>query len=194
MKYSPRKAYVFPPSRAKMIIIGALASLLLVVYFLFDTGFRQGVFLSRGPLSSNHAGFQENCESCHVLKGDVADEKCSVCHEKTGDRTGVYSYSAHYIYRSHDNSRVQTASAEYGGDEMACYSCHSEHMGRDAQITNVPDVKCLTCHGGSEFESGHPEFDFMSEKNHDDSSLAFTHIRHTGWVLEKMVKEEGAAL
>ena len=51
---------------------------------------------------------------------------------------------------------------------------------------------CIACHPSTAFPSDHPEFEFVRRALPDDSSLAFTHIRHTDFVIKKLNKERGS--
>jgi Cytochrome c7 and related cytochrome c len=175
--------YVVPHSRRGMLLIGGVAVALLVATFLVDRYFFDGGLLSNGPLAASHAGFESECGSCHSdATREVTVEKCSLCHEKYGDELGVYSFGAHYVYRSDDFRRLVPSE-----HERPCYACHLEHEGRDAAITAVGDVQCLVCHEFGSFDDGHPQFDFAAEAIPDDGALAFSHAHH----VRELMKQEG---
>ena len=179
---SVSKKYLYPANCRKTLIAGFLAAIIVLVWFMLDWTLLSGKFAAPGPVSSNHADFEAKCEKCHDLANDVSDGNCSSCHEKFGDDLGVYTFEAHYLYRSEDYSRIQPASKINHGTEQNCYECHQEHNGRIAAITNVPDSKCLKCHNFGSFDSDHPEFQFLRDRIPDDSAMKFTHIRHTKFV------------
>lgn len=186
------RGYVFPVSRKTMMIAGGIGALAVLCFFLFNSFFQKSGFISSGPLASPHATFEENCEKCHKSFRSVTDAKCSICHEKSGDRLGVYTFAAHYVYRSREESRVKPAMAKHQREMRPCASCHPEHEGRQAQITNVPDSKCTQCHKFGSFNRQHPEFEFARKSVPDDSALIFTHIRHTKFVLAKLQQQSGS--
>ncbi len=109
-------------------------------------------------------------------------EKCSVCHEKYGDELGVYSFGAHYVYRSDDFRRLVPSE-----HERPCFSCHLEHEGRDGSIKAVADSQCRTCHEFRSFNDGHPQFDFAAESIADDGAVSFGHTHH----VRELMKKEG---
>jgi len=185
------KNYVFPASRKLMMFAGGIGCAAFVLYFLLDALLLGNTFTSTGPLSSNHATFEKDCAKCHQSFRNVTDSKCSTCHEKTNDRLGVYTFVSHYVYRSGDASRTKTAQAKHASKEMQCASCHPDHRGRETKITEVADAKCVTCHLYGSFNSDHQEFEFARTQLPDDSTLIFTHIRHSKFVLEKLQKETG---
>jgi hypothetical protein len=186
------KQYVWPESRAKMILIGAIGCLIFIGYFAFDYFFHRSNFVSNGPLSSYHASFESDCKACHTPLKTVTSEKCSVCHEMYGSKVGVYTYPAHYIYRSGDPKRLSLTT--HG--QVACYSCHTEHVGRDNHITEVSDSKCLACHNFGSFNKNHPEFEFAAKHIPDDQNLTFPHVSHIKEIMqrEKLVDIEKACL
>jgi len=187
---SVSKKYLYPAKYRKTLLAGVFGALLVIAFFVADWLILSGQFSTPGPLSSNHADFEKDCEKCHDLANAVSDINCSSCHEKFGDDLGIYTFKAHYLYRSDDYARIQSASAKNHGDEQNCYECHQEHNGRMQAITNVPDAKCLKCHDYGSFDSDHPEFQFMRDRIPDDSAMKFTHIRHTEFV-SKFLAQKG---
>ena len=175
--------YVEPESRRPMLVAGALAIVAVLAWVGLDWFLRQGRMLSNGPLSSSHARLETECASCHEPEARrVTDAQCSVCHEKFGDELGVYSFGAHYVYRSDDFRRLVPSE-----HEVPCFSCHVEHEGREAAITAVSDRQCQDCHPYGSFNDGHPQFDFAAESIADGAGLAFPHIHH----VREVMKEEG---
>lgn len=152
----------------------------VILFGLFGL-FMDAGFASKGPLSSNHATLQKDCTACHAPFASVTNEKCAICHEKYGDRLGVYTFDSHYLYRSDDFQRLVPSP-----QETPCYSCHVEHEGREAEITKVPDDRCLGCHRLGSFNKNHPNFDFEKTKI-EKPGLKFTHIRHA----REVSKREG---
>lgn len=167
------KEYVYPGSRNWMFIIGGVGALLIFGVFAFNTAIQKGTLISNGPLSSNHAGFGDQCSTCHNALGDVTNDKCMVCHEKYGDEVGVHTFTSHYLYRSGDFTRVVPSE-----NEAACFTCHNEHVGRDNAITAVTDDQCAVCHEFESFNDGHPEFAFVGDSLSDPGNLKFPHTLH----------------
>jgi hypothetical protein len=145
--------YVHLVSRAPLLLIGGAAALLVLLFFVVNTVAMGGSAVSNGPLSSAHASFGADCASCHTAFDEVSDSKCAVCHEKYGDELGAFSFSSHYLYHSTDFSRVVPSP-----EEVSCATCHTEHTGRDANITAVPDTYCATCHDSTPSFEDHPAF------------------------------------
>ncbi len=188
---SVSRKYLYPSSRWRMLLWGGLAAVALAAFAAIDFLWRDGRFLSNGPLSSAHATLDQDCAACHEPFGEVSSDACSVCHEKYGDETGVYSFASHYLYRSNDFQRLKTSE-----QETTCAGCHSEHLGRAAEITRLGDGRCLPCHDYGSFNRDHPQFDFAAENIPDDDALVFTHTHHTREVMERqgLVDVERACL
>jgi hypothetical protein len=177
------KSYVFPLSRKLMMIVGGIGCAVVAVYYAADAWLLRNTFISSGSLSAHHANFEQECSKCHQPFKNVLDAKCSTCHEKTNDQMGVYTFAAHYIYRSEDGNRLQTGKKNHAGDEGYCASCHPDHRGREGRITHVRDARCATCHYTS-FNTDHPQFEFARTNAPDDSTLKMTHVRHTKEVMK----------
>ncbi len=178
LKLPVSKKYIYPITRRRMITIGALGCLAFVLYFVVDSLFLNDSLISSGPLSSQHANLKNDCSKCHQSFADVASDKCSGCHDLTGNRGRIFDFSAHYIYRSGNLERRNLAHEEYGNHEIACYGCHVEHRGRNAQVTSVPDARCERCHEFGSLNDGHPEFAFARNQTPDNGNLIFSHINH----------------
>ncbi|MBZ0199861.1 MAG: cytochrome C [Ignavibacteriaceae bacterium] len=106
--------------------------------------------ISPGDLTKAHANLEgmSNCTKCHVLGEQINNSKCLDCHKEIGQ---LVNHGGGY----HSTSDVK------GKD---CWSCHSEHHGRNFRIINFdPDnfdhsktdfiltgkhekTKCRDCH------------------------------------------------
>ncbi len=184
-RMSVARRYIRPLTRKQMVMIGGIGCAIVALYYMVDSFALGNTFISSGNVSSNHANFESDCVKCHRPFRGTLDAQCSTCHEKTKDRLGVYSFAAHYVYRSEDPARIQPARSRYGSTEQQCASCHPDHRGRHAAITEVPDGRCASCHYRS-FTGDHPEFAFARTLAPDDSTLKMTHVKHTKEVLKKL--------
>lgn len=167
------KTYLYPSARTMMLIVGGVGAVLIAAVFIINITAQQGTLISNGPLSSNHAPFGDDCGTCHTAFGAVTDDQCAVCHEKYGDEVGVHTFTSHYLYRTGDFARVVP-----DPNEPSCFGCHTEHVGREAPITQVPDAQCLACHDFGSFNQDHPEFAFAAEALPDEAHLKFPHALH----------------
>lgn len=99
-----------------------------------------------GPLTKAHDMFASDCTLCHqpsIEKGlggllmPASDEKCLTCHKS---HAGLHAENQLDIFTmsmpGHPNLR---ASAN-------CALCHSEHNGRDHNLSAVADQICVRCH------------------------------------------------
>lgn len=177
------KKYIRPLTRKQMVIIGGIACAVVALYYAVDALALGNTFISSGHVSSNHANFEHECRKCHQPFRGTLDAQCSTCHEKTKDRLGVYTFAAHYLYRSGDPTRLVRAQNKHAADQLPCASCHPEHRGRGAAITEVADTRCAGCHYSS-FNRDHPAFARAAMP--DDSTLKMTHVKHTKEVLKKL--------
>ena len=170
--------YVQPPGRNRIwwlgLALAGVAGLVLAV----NLNLQSGALVSNGPLSSSHAVIGDDCVACHTPFGEVSSEKCSLCHEDGTAVVGPFSLDAHYVYVSGDHTRAFRRDGE-----MTCAGCHTEHRGRTATLTTVPETGCVACHG-IERLADHPEFSVIADSTPDDAGLAFTHIRHVDRVME----------
>lgn len=172
------RRYVYPINRNRIWWIGLGLAGVAALTFLVDLAVRNGNLVTNGPLSSSHAAIGDNCVACHTPFGEVSSQKCSLCHERSTDVLGAYTFDAHYVHVSGDRTRAFRRDGE-----MTCADCHAEHRGRFAELTTVNETGCVACHLFDRFGL-HPEFDFEAELRADDNGLAFTHIRHVDRVLE----------
>ena len=176
------RAYVWPAGRRGWMLAGGAGAAALLATYLLAENLGRADLVSGGPLASAHAGLETRCEACHASFGGVQETRCSTCHDVRGDGIGAHTFARHALYGSGDPARVDEAHASGG---PACAGCHREHDGRDAPIARVEDRACSGCHFGS-FTADHPEFAFAATGAPDDSSLIFTHIRHTQFVLKEL--------
>jgi hypothetical protein len=101
-----------------------------------------------GKVIAGHASIEEKCESCHEsTEAEKQSELCYVCHKDI--RADVVSKSGFHGLSPAVASKVVGAVA---GAE--CSSCHTEHDGRDADITGL-DPKA--------FEHLHTNFPLLGE-------------------------------
>ena len=172
------RRYVYPINRNRIWWIGLGLAGVAALTLMVDLAVRNGSLVANGSLSSSHAAIGDNCVACHTPFEEVSSQKCSLCHERSTDVLGEYTFDAHYVHVSGDRTRA------FGRDgEMTCADCHTEHRGRFAELTTVNETGCVACHLFDRFGM-HPEFDFEAELRADDNGLAFTHIRHVDRVLE----------
>jgi hypothetical protein len=121
-----RRLWRVVPVVALVVGIGAVAAWALLP--------GQSVVYQAGPVSPQHALFNQDCGMCHKDKfvvlnrfvshddavRSVPDTACQACHAGPPHQTGL--------------SR-----------EVACAVCHREHQGK-AVLARVGDDQCLACH------------------------------------------------
>lgn len=178
-RFAVAAKYQMPASRKRLFMYGALGALVLAIVFLADAFAGRASTIASGPLSDSHAMFAKDCSTCHTPARGVTDEKCSTCHQKSG-QAALYSADRHYEYHSGNLDRTPE-----GGKERTCASCHREHQGRQNQLQAVADRKCTSCHETGSFRKKHPEFEFASKKIADPANLKFTHAKHVRELMEE---------
>jgi hypothetical protein len=110
--------------------LGCGAALILVIGLAAILYFRGGKPFSPGPLAeaaprqeslngfNNHAEFEADCGQCHAPWQGITAERCESCHTTIAEER---STGAGLHGRLHDTAR--------------CENCHTEHEGRDADIS-----------------------------------------------------------
>lgn len=147
----------------------------------------------------------DRCSACHeaaakdplawikIASGNIAalsdDQatRCLKCHEHS--LGGQFARHPHNVSPEVLASTTQRlAGAEQLDDvvrvklaavgEKACAACHKEHHGLHANLTDLNDQQCQTCHVGAfeSFAEGHPEFGHDIQSPH--SGIAFDHVSH----------------
>jgi Cytochrome c3 len=137
-----------PPS-TKHQETNKMRKIVIIVVFLLSA-LSLNAQLSPGDLSNLHAHLEgmSNCTQCHVLGNKVANEKCLLCHTEIQSRINL--------------QKGYHSSVDVKGKE--CFSCHSEHNGKNFQLIrfdttkfdhnltgyqlSVPHAKkkCIDCH------------------------------------------------
>ncbi|MCZ6676337.1 MAG: hypothetical protein O7E52_03700 [Candidatus Poribacteria bacterium] len=69
--------------------------------------------------------------------------------------------------------------------ELICATCHHEHKGQDADLAEMDDRRCQTCHTNkfASFVNGHPEFSNYPYQRR--TRIIFNHNSHTGYFGQK---------
>jgi hypothetical protein len=96
-------------------------SLLLFISAAHSTALEK--LLMPGPVISGHEKYEESCEKCHttINKGQQRD-LCNACHkEVSSDITEQRGYHGRIV----------------GIDTRECRDCHSDHLGRDADVVKL---------------------------------------------------------
>jgi hypothetical protein len=96
-----------------------------------------------GRVIEAHADIEDDCDSCHErTEGENQSDLCFVCHTPIRDdvasRTGFHGR----------NPEASTA---------ACYTCHAEHEGRDADVVGLDVATFAHAHTDLELEGAHAE-------------------------------------
>lgn len=158
-------------------------------------GDRAGNQLSTGPVATVHASFEQECSECHqdftpldphapshwlpllgvdeARSGEHLEAACQKCHQ----------VGPHYRSSMH---------ASFASIDQNCASCHSDHQGRDHDLTAMSQRQCSQCHADlSEVVNGEPRYnasvvgfdrsthgDFRSLAQDDPGQIRFSHHQH----------------
>jgi len=155
-------------------------------------GPRRDAVIAPGPLARAHAAAQAPCAACHAGDQSAA---CLKCH--TG--FGSWPLAAHNADPGQLAESAARRRAEFEGvaggrplvplllaaassavappAEIACATCHREHGGAGAALTELDDLRCQACHAVqfASFTRGHPEFPVRSVPG---GAIAFGHRAH----------------
>ncbi|MDQ7016465.1 MAG: cytochrome c3 family protein [Gammaproteobacteria bacterium] len=78
-----------------------------------------------GPLTKNHAKFEEKCENCHTsFKKESQNKFCLDCHDHKNIKDDIQAKKGFH-------GRIKNASTK------ECKTCHSDHKGRDEDIMRL---------------------------------------------------------
>ncbi len=122
----------------RALIVILLITVCAVLIFLFPHR-----MMEPGELSSVHQTTGNDCFACHRPFGGLPNERCVACHTVADIGRDTLPGTEPTLF--HDAL-----------GNMACVECHSEHMGRSADITPMAfqhsfltaplSTDCITCH------------------------------------------------
>jgi hypothetical protein len=108
--------------RRRLVVYTVLLLLAFGVAGLVVLRPKTGSLISPGKLSAAHAHLdvgEDHCADCHVAKSGLDDKLCLDCHETLA-------------------RRIEAKTGFHAKVEVACNSCHSEHLGVDKEIVRWP--------------------------------------------------------
>jgi hypothetical protein len=171
---------------------GALVALVLTgLYFAAPraAGDRRGLVLrsvlAPAPTFSRHSLSTFDCVQCHREGHQVEDVRCERCHDP--DISARLSNAAHVFSATADMRRAIDAPV------IRCVTCHVDHRDSAANLSDVDDRECGSCHRITENSSTpliafsrHPEFDLVRAGPESGTGLRwFNHQKHLAKVSEK---------
>lgn len=181
------------------------AAALGIVLIMVGVPWRNAL-VSPGPLSSQHSTSVHQCSDCHAMgergvsdwiHASLGDDGslqqnalCLKCHANLGGAAShAHSLAPHDLERSSadhasSGSLVLAAAKPLGADhlhtELACATCHREHQGTRAALTNLTDLQCQVCHQETFASFGHGHPDFPRYPYERRSRIYFDHLSHYG--------------
>ncbi len=184
--------------RAQLAIAGALILAVLAALLSFHRSY------SPGPLLEGHQPFNSNCAACHQpwTGVELASTGCVDCHGKLPDS------NPHSAIKVSDNTSgvIRGKQIARFHDNLACRSCHSDHIGRSPDLAKISGGNCAWCHQ-------HPSISQVSPHSKDPMLLegaafhvferVFSHQKHLKITIdhlknppqpERLTEAEAAAL
>ena len=195
--------------RAKRGLMVRWAVVLTIGFLAVVLGSNGRNWLMPGPLISAHASLGD-CQSCHATVAEGAfgwihsafmpaspekdSDKCIGCH--VAGKTPLRAHGAAPTVLAASTERIFARSgagqpvASHSADQvLPCATCHIEHRGAKATLTQLPETACQSCHVAkfAAFSSGHPEFDRYPYERR--TRIIFDHGSHFGTHFPKALKE-----
>lgn len=178
------------------------ASLCLIVF----SGDSPSALLSPGEVTTSHATIEANCSACHTaaeggldtwihlaFNDDTAlkdSARCLKCHTEMGNEA-LFAHSISVERLNQITSQKQASASTpialqlaaltghpSTNGKLACSTCHQEHHGRKASLTQLTDLQCQSCHVSqfTSFQHGHPALgDYPYQRR---SRIYFDHNTH----------------
>jgi hypothetical protein len=176
---TPTRSEHYPPLRQRWQFLYPSAIAAAVVAVILIGGHLLGArgTFSPGTVTGAHGSIDSSCEQCHTTGQGVSNVRCQRCHDPASG--GRLAASAHVLFGSGDPRKAAAA------PDLACATCHVEHKGRSATISEVPDIQCAKCHFGS--LRRHPEFAVLRAATAEAPGMNFGHKKH----IEDVMKEQG---
>jgi hypothetical protein len=126
-----------------------------------------------------HRGDSRQCLTCHEM-GDNAFEPHGADEQRLAQSTEAQQARLAANVRPIGLNLAGRALREPDelGEGTACASCHGEHQGADASLTEMSDGQCQSCHTlkFASLSSGHPPF--QSYPYDRRTGINFDHVRH----------------
>jgi hypothetical protein len=176
---TPRRSLRGIRGRLGLLALGLVLALVLGLSGISNGRIGDISSWNPGPLTTGHAGFiaASDCSVCHaqhntgptnwitaVFNESDITGKCTECHTFAGPARQAHN-------------RLNPERPDIG--ETTCQMCHTEHKGELANISEISDVQCATCHETkfSNFSSNHPAFG-KSFPYFSRTAIKFNHGSH----------------
>ncbi len=180
----PRRSLRHQRSRITFLAVIAMIALLGAIIETGSDASHATNSLSPGMISSSHLLFVgDDCGACHVAHdGDLGDwlgsifvgqdmtSACLDCHVFEGDVRNPHNFESVAMSSLRNPDLAQ----------MECISCHTEHDGLDANLVEMTDAQCSTCHlVAMESFTDHVPFGELYPSL-QRTALRFDHVTHLG--------------
>jgi hypothetical protein len=122
----------------------ALAAAMLAVgygLYVFTSGGPS--HLSTGPVAMAHASFENDCQQCHLPFTPISGDALRFTSNRSLDRLEETCQKCHRVNHHFRGSMKP----EFAAIDQHCSGCHTDHQGRNHDMSNVASTKCTQCHG-----------------------------------------------
>ncbi len=178
--------------RIACIAIGFLFAGAYAAYLLSYGG---DAHVITGPVATVHASFEQDCQQCHQDFTPISSQATRLSVPVLGIRSeesiGHLERACQVCHAVGNHYRASMTSDSQLLDQN-CGECHTDHQGRDFQLTNIGNNKCVVCHSNlsarcksapevndvvtSFTKSAHGDFASVSGK--DSGVIKFDHHQH----------------
>lgn len=171
-------------------LLALLAAALAVGYCVYVFGSGGRSHLSTGPVAMAHASFENDCQQCHLDFTPISADALRFTSNRNLDRLEETCQKCHRV----DHHFRDSMKPEFAVIDQHCSGCHTDHQGRDYDMSNVASKKCTQCHGdlpatckdtsSIEVRANITAFtadahgDFPSLKKGDPGRVKFDHSQH----------------
>ena len=131
------------------------------------------------PFSHSRLADSQLCLKCHTGLGEHPLQ----AHAVDAPKLAALTRKAQSVASGTDAPLVLQISRKVSGinphgGELACATCHREHQGRGARLTQLTDAQCQVCHAAqfTSFTQGHPQFTKYPYQRR--TRIYFDHTKH----------------
>ncbi|MFL5244937.1 MAG: hypothetical protein ACJ8FY_22775 [Gemmataceae bacterium] len=143
---------------------------------------------AHGPVAWSHAGWEAQCEVCHLPFSPINGNDWAARF-----MAGGHARAGEFLCKNCHGAPEHHLKNENPASVNNCGSCHRDHQGRDANLNRVADVECTRCHANldahaihkpdfanqlNDFTSDHPDFRAQRQFDPSKRTLKFSHQQH----------------
>jgi hypothetical protein len=128
--------------KGRLVLIAAVAAIGWIAIAALAN--REQQLASRGPVANAHAIWEHDCQACHIDFTPIAGSAGGLALTGWAHASDANCQQCHAGPPHHG----ETALLDPDSDRQSanCATCHTEHRGRDADLSRVADRHCTVCH------------------------------------------------